>query len=244
MKNNGPELSAVGRLAPDPDWSMGPQVHANHEMIVVLSGSMHLELAEDRIVGGPGDVLLYRAGVRHVERSDPGNPVEIIYMAFQWDRVDGDMPARIRDIRGRIREIAVWLHQEFTSGERSDSTCGAFFNALIAEWLRLKEHRESPLVETIRSYVWRNISRRIDLERLAREAGLSKHHFVRTFRKLAGTTPMDYVRKMRVHYARGLIMTTGLPLKIIARLAGLGDEYRLSRVFMRVLGKRPGSLRT
>jgi transcriptional regulator GlxA family with amidase domain len=54
---------------------------------------------------------------------------------------------------------------------------------------------------------------------------------------------MRDLQLLRVESAKQLILTTDLPLKAIAPLAGLGDEYRLSRVFRRHLGLPPGALR-
>ena len=54
---------------------------------------------------------------------------------------------------------------------------------------------------------------------------------------------MEDVRTLRVEYARELILTTNLPLKAIAPMAGMSSEYALSKVFRRVLGTTPGALR-
>ena len=118
-----------------------------------------------------------------------------------------------------------------------------FFEALVTEWLRLAQHREHPVVETVRDYILKHIAEPLTLADLAKTAGMSKYHFARTYKKITGKTPLEEVREIRVQHARGLILTTNLPLKAIAPLAGFGDEYRLSRVFRKVLEVRPGEIR-
>jgi len=44
----------------------------------------------------------------------------------------------------------------------------------------------------------RNPSSRLTLGSLAREAGLSPYHFLRTFERLAGLTPHQYVLRARL----------------------------------------------
>jgi AraC family transcriptional regulator of arabinose operon len=78
---------------------------------------------------------------------------------------------------------------------------------------------------------------------LARDAGMSKFHFIRRYRQMTGVTPMADVRSMRVQHARQLIIGTSLPLKEIAELAGQSDVYSLSRAFRQCLDITPSSLR-
>jgi transcriptional regulator GlxA family with amidase domain len=54
---------------------------------------------------------------------------------------------------------------------------------------------------------------------------------------------MADVRAMRVHHARQLILGSAVPLKEVAGLTGLGNEYSLSRTFRQCLGIPPGKLR-
>jgi len=238
-----PELIAPGYVATEPNWRLGPQVHDRHELIVISGGKMYVELGGKHYSVGTGDVLLYRKGVMHIEEADPADPVVIMFLTFRWEDVPEDMPDHVVDMSGRMRQLIMWLHQEFTAGGRESVTVEAFFEALMAEWMRLAKHKENPIVEAVRSFVWRNIGAPVTLGKLAQGVGLSKYHFSRTYKKITGRAPMTDVREMRVNYAKGLVLSTRIPLKIIARLAGLGDEYRLSRVFMEVLGTRPGELR-
>ena len=72
---------------------------------------------------------------------------------------------------------------------------------------------------------------------------MTKYHFLRRYRALTGKTPMEDVRAIRLDFARNLILTTDLPLKLIAVQAGLGDAYQLSRLFRKHLNLAPSALR-
>ena len=72
---------------------------------------------------------------------------------------------------------------------------------------------------------------------------MSKYHFLRRYKDLAGRTPIQDLTAIRMDHARKLIQTTSLPLKKIACMSGLGNEYHLSRLFRRHLNTAPSQFR-
>ena len=234
----------VGRVRPDPGWAMASHAHDFHELVVILRGAMHVSGPEMDADCREGDVLLYPAGIAHDERSDPDDPVESIFLSFRGRSLGPRSLARFHDRRGRVREMARWLYEDRLTTDpgrlASLDTLGA---ALFAELAAAPEDEADPLVEETRAWVLRHLGEPISLEGLARHAGLSHCHYLRRYKRAAGRTPMQDVRAIRVDHARGLLLGTGLTLKEIAPLAGLGDEYSLSRMFRRTLGMSPRSLR-
>ena len=101
----------------------------------------------------------------------------------------------------------------------------------------------SDMVDMTRAVIRKQIAATLSLAELARQVGMSKYHFVRKFKRLAGRTPMAETRALRADYARDLLLTTDLPLKEIAVKTGLGDEYALSRIFRIHFGLPPGAFR-
>jgi AraC-like DNA-binding protein len=81
------------------------------------------------------------------------------------------------------------------------------------------------------------------LDRLARQAGLSRTAFATRFRTLVGEPPMRYVTKARLSLAAGYLATSRIPIQEIAVLAGYNDEASLSKAFRREFGRPPGEYR-
>jgi AraC-like DNA-binding protein/mannose-6-phosphate isomerase-like protein (cupin superfamily) len=238
------QVVSVGHVVPDARWGIKAHRHAFHEMILVFDGRMQVEGAGRRVDAGPGDVLLYPAGVTHEECSDPQRPVETYFVAFASRDVSDGEVVKAHDGLGRMRQIVRWLHDErheTSQGARAERAC--LLRLLLAEFERGKGPEPLPIVALARRYAREHISEPLSLDRLARAVGLSKFHFLRLYRAATGHTPMRDVRAMRAHYARELIVGTHLPLKEIAPKAGLGDEYALSRVFRRQFGGTPGQYR-
>jgi len=77
------------------------------------------------------------------------------------------------------------------------------------------------------------------LEQLANEAGMSRARFAADFRRITGTTPMDYLTEWRIGLAQTLLKK-GQSLKIIAPAVGYSSSIGLRRAFVRCKGISPG----
>lgn len=78
------------------------------------------------------------------------------------------------------------------------------------------------------------------LEKLAREAGLSRTVFAARFKRLMAISPMQYVALWRIQKARRLLKDTQLTIDAIAERVGYGSTAALSRVFKKHVGESPG----
>ena len=74
---------------------------------------------------------------------------------------------------------------------------------------------------------------------LARRAGLSSYHFLRTFQKLTGVTPHQYVRRMRLREAAIRLATEPAKVLDIALDCGFGDVSNFNRAFRSEFGTSP-----
>lgn len=84
---------------------------------------------------------------------------------------------------------------------------------------------------------------RLSLGALAKEADMSRYHFLRIFRRLVGQTPHQYVLLLRMQKAAVMLLTTTVPLTTIALDAGFNDLSTFIRRFRGVMGMSPGAYR-
>ena len=78
---------------------------------------------------------------------------------------------------------------------------------------------------------------------LAGRVGMSERNFARVFAREVGTTPADYVERVRVEAARRLLETTAEPVATVARRCGYGSPDTFQRAFTRQLGVTPRDYR-
>lgn len=84
---------------------------------------------------------------------------------------------------------------------------------------------------------------RISLAALARAAGMSRYHFLRTFRRVVGMTPHQYVLRTRLHRAAVRIRGSQEPISTIAFDEGFEDLSTFNRRFRQMIGVAPGQFR-
>jgi len=83
----------------------------------------------------------------------------------------------------------------------------------------------------------------INLERAAREAGLSPFHFLRLFTGVLGVTPHQYLVRSRLRRAARLLADDARPITDVAYDVGFGDLSNFVRTFHRAAGISPRAFR-
>ncbi|HTU31493.1 MAG TPA: AraC family transcriptional regulator [Solirubrobacteraceae bacterium] len=81
------------------------------------------------------------------------------------------------------------------------------------------------------------------LDRLADEVHLSRSQLVRAFDATAGTSPMAYLRQMRVKQMARLLVSTDLSIAEAARSVGWKNQFHASQCFHAHTGVSPTAYR-
>ena len=82
--------------------------------------------------------------------------------------------------------------------------------------------------------------RRLSLDALAQEAGLSLAHFAHAFKESTGRAPHQHLMALRLAKARRLLEMPYVSLSDVAARAGFSDQAHLTRLFKREFGVTPG----
>ncbi len=83
------------------------------------------------------------------------------------------------------------------------------------------------------------LDERLDMERLAGQAGMSPRHFARVFTAETGMSPGRYVEQLRLDRARELIESGEPHLQTVAAASGFASDEQMRRAFLRRLGMTP-----
>jgi AraC-like DNA-binding protein len=81
------------------------------------------------------------------------------------------------------------------------------------------------------------------LGRLAQRAGLSPYHFLRTFQRVVGVTPHQYVLRTRLRHAARRLLAEPERVLDIALDCGFGDVSNFNRAFRTEFGASPRAFR-
>ena len=98
-------------------------------------------------------------------------------------------------------------------------------------------------VNRVLRYIGAEFHRRLNIESIAREIGMSRRLIERRFRQHLGRTPLEELHRRRIAYARHLLTSTGDNLPMIAERCGFTDASQFVNVFKRQMGDTPGRFR-
>lgn len=103
--------------------------------------------------------------------------------------------------------------------------------AQFSNWLRLQDQggRFDPAIDWIESH----LDAEIHVQVLADLCAMSPRNFARQFTKVFGTTPMAYVLRRRLSYAKDMLETSSASIAAIAEKTGFASDVQLRRAFQR-----------
>jgi AraC-like DNA-binding protein len=84
---------------------------------------------------------------------------------------------------------------------------------------------------------------KLGIAALARVAGMSPYHFLRTFRQVTGATPHQFILRTRLYRAALRLRTGNEQIAAIAFDCGFNDLSTFNHRFRRVIGVAPGDYR-
>lgn len=234
--------------------------HATPSIAIVLAGSFQYRTSEGHALMTPGSLLLGAAGrcfeCGH-EHASGDRCVSFTYAPEYFERIISDSGHRGRrefaiprlpPLRalaalvastgaGVVRDGAPW-HQialklaaravKLAAGGMDDYRAPRNAEARVTRAVRLIDgHPEATLT----------------LDRLARHAGLSPYHFLRTFERLTGLTPHRYVMRTRLREAATRLAARHTRILDIALDCGFGDVSNFNRAFRAEFGIAPRTFR-
>lgn len=89
----------------------------------------------------------------------------------------------------------------------------------------------------------RALSEDVTLDDVAGAVGLSKFHFVRSFKESVGLSPMRYLKSLRVDLAKRALAREDAPISMVAAGAGYRDLSTFNKYFKTLTGETPSRYR-
>ncbi len=213
-------------------------------IVYILEGESVLTTGDGDVPLRAGDVLLVFPGEQ--ERSRAVGPVcryvfVDLYVSSGFDREDFPRLFRAPDAAEVFEKLAFWFQSRQPGYQLR---CREFLWHLLWEAQQTKAEKagDSDRYSRVMAAVL-CIERRFD-EPLSNEylAGLchmSRNRFIRLFAGVTGRTPMEYLRRTRMNFARAELERGHDCIGELAERCGYADVYSFSRSFRRVCGVPP-----
>lgn len=226
------QLLSVSETQVPVGWRSPDEVLQHHELTVIVRGRQGSMRRHAENTAGPVECLLLPAGSERREWNAGEVELHRLRTTFEWHGAPAaPLPEKVQDTCGRLHEIASWLVSERDAQFPSvESYRAGLLRALVGEYCRLSVVAASRIEEKTRTYMLRHLGDSITLEDLASNIGMSRYYFCRVYKEVAGHTPMEHLRALRLERAKDLIRSTALPLKAIAPEVGFGSAQHLCRL--------------
>ena len=242
--HNPPSVTFVDENRFAPGWRFGRHVHRDSgELQYVLDGKLSTWFEGRLHRAGPGQVVIHPPGIAHEEAVHGSRPVMSIYVSWIGGPLSAQLPLVCTDHDGRIQSAVRWMLGAFSSRGR---TAGPLLDALMLAVLdeaMVATTQSDNLQARVTRFVRAHMDEPISLNDLAKDSAMSRWHFCRRYREEANCTPMDTVRQVRVDAARHMLATTTLTVEAVAAKVGFPDRFHFSRMFKKITGQTPASIR-
>ncbi len=240
--------------------SMLRRTHDDYLMMYCLDGMGELTLDHERYIIRAGDLVILPRGVAHAYKASDKTPWSIYWMHFSGE--DSEAFIDYLAIREHQYVTHLGIHSRLVSdfeslldSRQSNFSLTAFIHASnllrqilahIAQLQPLAKQQQAAHnfnLEQIHSLMQARVHEQLDLETLAANANLSKFHFVKKYKELTGTTPINHFIHLKIERACHLLDITTKSINEISFAVGYEDAYYFSRIFKKIMGISPSQYR-
>jgi len=234
--------------------------HARFSIAIVTAGSFQYRSASGRALMAPGSILLGNYGQSFECGHEHGVGDRCIAFRFapeRFERIAAGAGARALEFGvprlPAMRETSCVIAQACAaragasiSWEELAIQAAARVIQIAAGLQPIQRHAppsaEARVTRSVR-YIERHPLAEMNLTSLAREAGLSPYHFLRTFQRLTGVTPHRFILRNRLREAALRLASRPDRVLDIALDCGFGDVSNFNHAFRAEFGMTPVAYR-
>ncbi|RUV55253.1 AraC family transcriptional regulator [Mesorhizobium sp. M5C.F.Ca.IN.020.29.1.1] len=234
--------------------------HRNFCVAVVTNGTFRYRARQGNAMLTPGALLLGNPGTCYECGHEHGAGDRCLSFQFEpayMEQIVADMPG-VKKLAFEtprlppLPALAPLLAEAESAREMADvdafeeiglRIAGAAVASGVTPAARMPSRRDEKRVAEAVRRIELDADRPVSLAALASETATSPYHFLRTFRRVAGMTPYQFLLKTRLHRAAVRLRMSDEAISTIAYEAGFNDLSTFNRRFRRVMGEAPGAYR-
>jgi len=229
-------------------------------LVFALSGKAEYITPHGRFVLDTESIMFLPESVSYIIRCEGDEPFRHFTVNFDMAQCTGGgiLPKMLEEgspviiSTGRRTQYYVMFERISAVWKRKQSGYRVLAKSILYELmytlvcdieLGMQEEKSFRKVLPAKLFLDESYMEKIDIGELSDMCGLSTTHFRRLFKKLYGTSPLDYQLNMRILKAKDLLFLGEYPVNEVARVVGFEDANYFSRVFKSRVGTPPQSFR-
>ena len=231
-------------------WNLRNRREFSTIIKLTLSGRGRMQSRDKVYDTAPGSALLMFA-TEDTQYFYPNDATQA--WKFCWINIMGgdDLFRSLHEQHGPLLEMGI----ESRSAEQIYAVCDLFDSrgfedryhesavlyrlsmVMMQELNTARKQRSS--MDTARDYLMDHHRSYVNVKEVAHHFGMSREHFIRSFRERHGVTPGRFLRHERIGTARYLLENTDFTLDKVAEEIGLGSASAFGRMFRESTGETP-----
>lgn len=249
-------LAAIGFRFTEKAYSSSARLptHA-HELshfCFVLTGNYREKIAGRFYERAPAALVYYPPDISHGEDHFTSGRHFLVEVDSKSLEIVHDYGARLSEPVLLDTGSSLWLanrmYKEFSERDEFSSIA---LESISTELLiaasragKPRAERTPPVwLDRVKEFLQANFSEPPRLNELAKAVEVHPTHLARVFRQFERCTVGDYIREVRIDYARRRLLQSNDPLVEIALAAGFADQTHFTRSFKRLTGMTPTEFR-
>lgn len=239
------------------NWETTPHTHTFFQLILTARGEGRVPLEKTIYSIKSGHAILIRPEESHAVLCEPDSPLKLLDIKFTisdpqlFESVNAlDNLLQLEDFTWYTHcfENIIWESQE-QNLYYYPLICGYLYELLVHLLREQKDEAptgpvamlpvtSSPLrqyhgvdVAALMQHIYFNYASIITLDHLAETAKVNKTTLIGLFKELYGTTPIQYINRLRLQKAKELLSNTDTGIGEIAEIVGFQSIHYFSRYF-------------
>lgn len=229
--------------------------HRNIEVFFCKKGRGSVMIDADTTDIREGDIFVVNSCSLHVIKTDS-------YLDFYCLIIDPDFCAEndisVEDILfesriddEKVRELFLNIVCEYKTDD--DFRCAGIRSSVLSLVLHLaryhsgnesegKKRASGKVLEHMRiaiGYIKTHYTENITIDKICKEVGISKYHFVREFKKIIGVTPVNYINSLRIEKAKKMLLSEEYKISEVQEKCGFENASYFTSLFRKLTGMSP-----
>jgi AraC-like DNA-binding protein/mannose-6-phosphate isomerase-like protein (cupin superfamily) len=224
-----------------------------YQFTYIINGKCTCSIGGKKREVFPGYAIYIPAKIKHASYDDTKTNFELIEIKVSFGRysfVAGmsrtpDVVA-VQNKAGLVASLERFLESCVLEGRdhwltriRLAEVIMLFYNERNASLELSSPHDIDLKVKQAVRYIQFNYSKLLTVQNIADLVNVSPSYFANSFKTIMKVSPMEFIREVRLNYAKELLQSSGLTVTEIARICGFSSPKYMARLFLRKLGVTP-----
>ena len=238
------------------DWPSFMHTHPFTELFLVTGGIGEFHVENIVYPLKKGDFFLVNPSTTHTEKSAEKHPLEYIAVAvdnfsLNLENMNHFTFNCINQYSDIIKYMYSMLAEQQSNKLYSDRICQNILEIILIEILRITKSNidTEPTVNAskecfkLKKFLDSNYASKITIDDLAKLSNLNKYYLIHSFNKYFGSSPINYLCKIRIRVAKELLTNSDYSIAQISQSAGFSSQSYFTQCFVKDCSMSPSAYR-